>query len=174
MTPQEFVTQEALTFSEGEIVVVSTDSLEALFPILLQARDAIVADGKHCADPLDAAGLVRYSSDTADRAVNFEFISLNAGSTVVLVGNEFDRKSPWQNFDPISRQDEVSFERLRIATVFNLINTIGIKQIPYVADIRDGNTRELFSFISRLYYFDSLTNEITFLKTQNPELPLAQ
>lgn len=163
MTPAEFATTEALNFNSGDIVVVSGADLAKIYIMMLNARDTIRGAGRGCKDPIDTRALTTYPSDIQGRAFQFEFERLdNISTNVILVGNQFDRKNLFTNPNPVT---------IEIDTVIDILNERNIFATPSTADARYGTARELFSFLSRLYFYDTYTDEVTFIKTQTPERP---
>lgn len=163
MTPTEFATVEALKFNPGDIVVVSGADLAKIYIMLLNARDTIRGAGRGCKDPTDTRALTTYPSDLQGRAFQFEFERLdNISTNVILVGNQFDRSDPFQNPWQVS---------VEIDTMIDIINERNVFATPSTADARYGDIRELFSFLSRVYFYDTDAEEVTFIKTQTPERP---
>jgi len=243
MTPAEFVTTEALTFSPGQLVIVSGPDSAAIMTLLLDARDSIRGASIPCLDPIDTrmtipypSGLVasepvpttsrfkaplfrnsffevvgttikmlngaaigeqsiiaEYNPETnivtladpfsvppavgdefsilpiVEKPYKFEQLALvnrAAGPTpnVVLIGNEFDRESHVQNPFPVA---------IDIDTVIDLLNMRNmIKDHPQAGStFWGGDVRELFAYISKVYYYDTRAAEITFVKNQLPERP---
>src|SRR5512146_3339175 len=90
MTPSHFANTEAPTFEVGRAVFVSGKDLAKIYSMLIQARDAVVASGKPCIDPVDTRTLLRYMTDTSDRSICFEHLVLANRDKVIMVGNQFD------------------------------------------------------------------------------------
>lgn len=243
MTPTEFATIEALTFTPGQLVIVSGPDSAAIMLLLMDARDAIRGASTPCLDPIDTRMTIPYpsglvSSDftpttsrfkaplfrnsffdvvgTRIRMLNgvnvgldsiiaeynpvtdiatlanpfpappaagdeftilpivekpykFEQLALvnrAAGPTpnVVLIGNEFDRENVSQNPFPVA---------IDIDTVIDLLNMRNmIKDHPQAGStFWGGEVRELFAYISKVYYYDTRSATITFVKNQLPERP---
>jgi hypothetical protein len=116
MNHDEFLA-ESLTFSPG-IVVISGPDLAQLFLLAMDARDAVIAAGIHSASVIDAKAQVEYPSDTKERGVVFEYVSLTSTNTVVFVVNQFDRTK--QN----------SHASLEVDVMFDLISGRTVETIP--------------------------------------------
>jgi hypothetical protein len=157
-----------LLFQHGQLIVVSGPDLAEIYDLLLDTRDEIISTSRNCLDPVDTRTVLQYPSDIEDRAIKFEFTVLANQDKVILVGNQFDRESQTQNPEP---------KDLEIDVVRDLLNGTNIRVIPGLGDpssaldSRYGFSRELFSYISRVYYFDTGTDEVFFVKTQIPFRP---
>lgn len=163
MTPAQFIANEVPTFQPGQIIVVSGTDLAKIYTLLFNARDAIRTAGGHCLDPLDTRETIRYPSDTSDRAFKFELLSIDNQGNVILVGNQFDRANFYQNPHPVD---------VLVDVVRDLLNVDNVEFFPDQSfSINNAGVRELFGFISKIYYYDTTLNDITFLKTQIPERP---
>lgn len=102
-----------------------------------------------------------------ERAFKFEYFTVAyraAGPTpkVVLVSNQFDREDLEQN--PVPRSIDID-------VVIDLLNLRNVENIPMSHNLNYGHCRELFSYISKLYYFDDESGTVTFVKDQIPQRP---
>jgi hypothetical protein len=166
MTTADFI-NEALGFAIGKIVVVSGRDGEAVFQFLsLQVKPAIEGTGK-AAFVYDSRSNMFFQGRDFRKDVNeariWEFMSLMAeGSAVLLVSNEFDPADPKQNRTPASLEVDVMLDIFKSSQVDGLM--MGYSR-------RYGITRELFPFISKVYFYDIPMANITFIKDQVPERP---
>lgn len=98
---------------------------------------------------------------------NYEFLAIQnrAGGPsphVVLVGNQFDLSDIKQNPLPVD---------IYVDTVRDLLNIQNVGSVPQVMSNVYPLVRELFPYISKIYYYNSRANDITFVKNQIPERP---
>ena len=251
MTPAYFETTESLTFSPGQLVVVSGNDLVAIYTLLFNAKAAMVAASIPTLDPIDTRTTINYpdgvvSGDIAptasmfktghlsdpclpyltglttltnltgmtlmmksgvnigqsrtiqtfdlktnvvtlatalptapaagdvfniipadEHSYKYEFLAVQnrvGGPTpkVVLIGNQFDREDPEQNPWQLAMDtDQVVMDLLFARNVFD-VPDVRTRQYAEVA-------RELFQYISKVYYYDSIAGEVTFIKDQIPE-----
>lgn len=154
MTPTELIS-ESLTFVPGKIVVVSGSDLAMIFNLLLDARESIEANTSYQANVLDARALVKYPSDEVERGIVFEYVAISSPNTIVLVANKFDREAD-------------SKHTLAIDVVMDLQNHRPVETIPDSGSKTFVGSRNLFPYISRIYFYDTDENEIAFIKTQTP------
>lgn len=242
MTPAEFVNIEALTFSPGQLILVSGPDDAEIISLLMDARDAIILNGNDCLDPVDTRMTIPYPSglvasdftptttrfraplfrnkffevvgttvmmldgpniglsrtvseydpvtmiatfDLAfpvvpaignkfsvlpieEKPYKFEYLALTyraAGPEpkVVLIGNQFDRESVSQNPHPVA---------IDIDVVIDLINIVNVTTVRNSGSLfYDGTVREVFSYLSKVYYYDTRAQEITFVKDHLPLRP---
>lgn len=164
MTPAEFVA-EAITFPIGKICVVSGPDYNAVQTLLENAATAIEMSTTHLALVYDSrATIIRpvlYQQDVVD-AQSWEYISLVADEMVVLVANQFDRMNEKQNSHPISMEYDVVRDIVSAGSVANIWDSQSKKY---------GITRDLFPFITKLYYYDTRSGEIFFVKDSIPDRP---
>lgn len=240
MTPADFVNIEALTFTPGQLIIVSGPDAAAVITLLMDARDAIIANSTPCLDPIDTRMTITYPSGlvasdfvpttsrfkaplfrntkfevvgttlrmlngvnvnltrtiaeydpvtmiatfdspfpvppavgdefsilpSEEKPYRFEYLAVTyraggADPKVVLVGNQFDRESTSQNPKPVS---------IDIDVVIDLLNIQNVVTIPNSGSTWfDGSVREVFSYMSKVYYYDTRSGEITFVKNQTPE-----
>lgn len=103
-----------------------------------------------------------------EKPYKFEYLALTYRSAgpepkVVLIGNQFDRESISQNPHPVN---------IDIDVVIDLINITNVRLTPKSGSLFfDGSVREVFSYISKVYYYDTRTQEIIFVKSQIPQRP---
>lgn len=95
-----------------------------------------------------------------ERPYNFEFLVIDNPHSVILASNQFDRESFAQNPHPADIQIDV---------IIDLLNVSNVNTIPDEEWSRYGFVREIFGYISFVYYYDTRLDEITFVKTQIPE-----
>lgn len=171
MTSNDFINSESSSFQPGQIIIVSGANLEAIYTLLLAVRDKIRGDGGECLDPVDTRTVLRYSTDTEDRAINFEFMSLNNQDSVMPVGNAFDRRNLFQNIDYKGTEETISKDRLDIDVVIDLLRNMNVQAIQDTADVRYGDVRQVFAYISKVYYYDDVNDEVLSIKTQIPFRP---
>jgi len=171
MTSSEFINTESASFEPGQMIIVSGSDLAAIYVMLIATRNAIVARSVPCLDPVDTQTVLRYSTDTEDRGINFEFMSISNPDKVMLVGNEFDRTSVFENIDEAGRAETISKARLDIDVMLDLIRHMNVQSIPSTADIRYGDVRQVFAYISKVYYYDAENDSVLFIKDQIPFRP---
>jgi hypothetical protein len=156
MTVADFLL-ECQTFVPGKFYLVSGPSSGALETLLDQAKVEIEANTPYDVLIYDSRSTVYYSQrnysvDTTE-AVLFEYVKLAAaGDFVVLIYNEFDRESKTQNPHPVNVVvDTVVVMRANSATIVGW--------------------RELYPLLGTIYYYNSRTGEITFIKDRHPTVP---
>jgi hypothetical protein len=165
MTIQEFL-DEALGFDVGKIVVISGDDQDALNALVQQAGDYIEAGTPKLVLTYDSRETWYCNGHRESpfgrpapghpEGLLFGGISLEAeGEFVVLVSNQFDPSNPQQNPQPINLVIDVMLDLMYARNVSNIIST---------NSMRTGWIRELWEFTSRVYYYDSLSGEITLVK----------
>ena len=164
MTPAEFIANEVPNFQPGQIIVVSGADLATIYDLLFDARDALRGMSRLCLDPIDTRDTISYPSDTAPRAFKFEYLAIaNQGTNVVLVGNQFDPSNFYENPHPVD---------ILVDVVRDLMNWNNVEFIPpRSTSLFYPATRELFQFISKIYYYDTTAGTVTFLKNQISERP---
>jgi hypothetical protein len=158
MSHDEFIA-ESLGFPPGKICVVSGPDLSKIFLLLMDARTAIINAGTYSATVVDAKALVTYPSDTSERGVSFEYVAISSPNTVVLVPNQFDREDDDTNTTNVTVEIDVVFDILSKKTVETIPESLS-KTFPGI--------RNIFPFISRIYYYDTRAEDIAFVKTQTP------
>jgi hypothetical protein len=85
----------------------------------------------------------------------FEFVKVVSEEFIVLVGNEFDRDDVSQN----SKKRSVEID-----VVLDIMDPYKVRQIGRSYSRNIGTTRELWPFLDRLYWFDVVTDQVTFVK----------
>lgn len=182
MTPAEFLLNEVPTFTEGDIVLIAGGDMgDAFAPapfdtatvwgLINQSKQDITDAGGMCLS-YDSAGKVLYqrrdtvfnrpdpaseTNEGTEEAVLFEYVWATAKDDfVVFVSHEFDRNDVTQNPNP---------KTIAIDTVLSLIGRQNVKALIGSMSRRTG-LRELFEFVTRIYYFDTETQTITFVKQQ--------
>lgn len=168
MTEAEFL-QESLSFDVGKITVVSGPDFDTVWTLINQAKDFIETNSSKLVLCYDSRGTTVYDHrdnpfrQNVEEGYVFEYISLLAAENdlVVLVANQFDRESRDQNREP---KDVI------IDTMLDLFHRSNIAAIPGTAS-RRSIAREMFEFLSRVYYYDTRAFDITFIKTQEAVRP---
>lgn len=167
MTPAEFI-EHSKTFPLGEVAVVSGADITKVTQLLVDAMTAIEGSSSKQVLVFDARDEIVYSQrfyiENAEEARLWEFVALVAeGAFVVLVANEFDRSSLRHSWT------------VEIDTVLDIIDADRVIDITSSASRhRTGfprGIRELFPHITRVYHYDTNSEEITFVKTQIPDRP---
>lgn len=102
-----------------------------------------------------------------ERAFKYEYYSVTYRASgplpkVILVSNRFDREDPNQN---------IANKNVDIDVVMDLLNIKNVANVHDSFRLSDGRYREIFGYISKLYYFDTRNDDITFIKNQIPERP---
>jgi len=167
MTVADFLL-ECRTFVPGKFYLVSGPFSGALETLLDQAKDEIKANTPY-KDVLiyDSRSTVYYSqrnySVNTTEAVLFEYIKLAAADGfIVLIYNEFDRESKTQNPHPVS---------VVVDTVVDMMDENKVRNIMRANSATIVGWRELYPLLGRIYYYDSRTGEITFIKDRHPTVP---
>lgn len=166
MTVAEFLV-ECLSFTPGKFYLVSGPEAFELSSLLEQAKQAIEANTSFNVLVYDSRDTVfytqrNYSVDTTE-ARCFEYIKLGAANNfVVLISNEFDRDSKTQNPQPID---------VFVDTVIDIMDKKKVSTITRADSATIPGWRELYPLLGRIYYYDSRTGEITFIKERIPTVP---
>lgn len=165
MTKSEFI-EEAKSFPTGSMVVVSGKDIAAVMQLLNDAAIAIENDTPNQALVFDAKETVfypqRYYETDTEQARLFEFIKVaSSGTFVSLVGNEFDRDAPGAN----------RWGRRNVATdtCLDIYDAHKVKDIRAAYSPLYCTTREIWAFMTRLYHYDTDAEDITFVKSQDPD-----
>ena len=157
MTRNEFI-EETKTFSPGTMVIVSGKRSDDVRVLLEEARVAIESVSKQ-ALVYDSRDTVVYPERGYEHDVEearlFEFVKVVSEEFIVLVGNEFDRDDVSQN----SKKRSVEID-----VVLDIMDPYKVRQIGRSYSRNIGTTRELWPFIDRLYWFDVVTDQVTFVK----------
>lgn len=137
-----------VTFDGAAASIVSTSETS----VVVQTP-AKLADGGVNIDVITGEG----------QAVLYEHSSLTLGDFVILVGNQFDPDDKRQNFLGSGLIVDVMLD------LFAATSVLGIKSSN---SQRYGFTRELWPFVSKVYFFDVDGDDITLVKAdQTPERP---
>jgi hypothetical protein len=165
MTRVEFL-NECLTFTPGQIVVVSSPDITLVTSLLEEARTAIEASTPNLVLVYDSRKTILYSKrdqeENVTQAIIWEYISIMAeGNFVVLVANHFDPADTRHNPNPSGLEADV---------VLDLMNSARIRDLKYAYHSKYG-IREIYAFISKMYYFDHVADEVAFIKNQTPDRP---
>ena len=114
MTPDYFINTEALTFTHGQLVIVSGPDSAAIIELLMDARDAIVTSGKNCLDPIDTRMTIPYPSGlvatdfvpttTRFRAPLFRntFFDVVGTTIKMLTGTNINLSRTVTEYDPVT------------------------------------------------------------------------
>lgn len=175
MTRAEFLA-EALSFPLGSVVFVSGKDIASVTALLEEAkadieastakpvlvfnsRDTVPFPQRYFASQ-DATDVMTPISDEAMRLREFDAL-IAENSYVVLMANEFDRDDPDQN----RRKRSITIDVL-----LDLFRANQVKDIPFGFH-RYYGTREVYPYATKIYYVDTDTDEVTFVKDQNPHRP---
>jgi hypothetical protein len=167
MTAQDFIEQETCKFKEGQAIIISGPDSVAVHALLSATRDNLInVRGLNCILPLDTRMVTQYLSDDEDRAVKFEYEALlNAadGSTpnVILIANEFDLDNTEMNHWQTGILD--------IDVVMDLLHTRNVQTINAIENRMFSFVREVFGYFRRVYYFDSVNDNVVFVKVQHQD-----
>ncbi len=165
MTRAEFI-NECLTFAPGQIVVVSGPDISIVNALLEDARTAIEASTPNLVLVYDSRSSIVYSKrdyrENVTQAIVWEYVSLMAeGNFVVLVANLFDPANVSHNPNPTTVEVDV---------VRELISSTRVRDLPFAYNSKYG-IREIFAFISKMYYYDTTFDTVSFVKNQIPDRP---
>jgi hypothetical protein len=167
MNRAEFVAQ-SVSFEPMKMVVVSGPDKAATISMLNDAAAAIEAATPNVALVYDSRAKIAYSyrfpeGANTNESVLWEYQAvISQPNVVVLVANEFDAGSPAQNPSPVN---------LTVDVVMDLISVYKVRDIPASASRHYGICRELFPFIGKVYYYNSVLDDVQFIKDQIPERP---
>jgi hypothetical protein len=165
MTRAEFI-NESLTFAPGQIVVVSGPDMLEVNTLLDDARAAIEMATPNLVLVYDSRYAIVYPKrdyqENVTQAIVWEYVSLIAeGNFVVLVANLFDPNDPSHNPQPTTMEADV---------VRDLMSNTRVRDLQYAYKSKYG-IREIFAFISKMYFYDSVGDEVYFIKNQKPDRP---
>jgi hypothetical protein len=162
MTTAEFVAL-APSFPARGAVVVSGADIDAVLQLLNDAAAEIESSTSYVALVYDAKATVFYgdtrnpNSDVA-QGVLWEYVTAAAKDVaIVLVANEFDPSNPTKNPYKVSTKIDVLidlYDQFRVSSSHSRL---------YAAP------RELFPFMTKVFYYNTGTGEVTFLKDHNPD-----
>jgi len=166
MTVADFLL-ECRTFVPGKFYLVSGPSSGSLETILDQAKAEIEANTSYEVLIYDSRDTVYYSqrnySVETTEAVLFEYVKLGAANGfVVLISNEFDRENKSQNPRPVD---------VFVDTVVDMMDEKKVRNITRANSATIVGWRELYPLLGRIYYYDSRTGNITFIKERVPTVP---
>ena len=166
MTKEEFKTA-ALSFEVGKIIVVSGQDLDIVIAFLQEVSDNTETETSNVSVVFDARSRITYPErwfeTNSSEAKLWEQASINAkDSYTILVANEFDPNDIIQNPNPVS---------LTVDVVRDIFNAGKTADVPFSQSRRYGITRELYPFISKVYFYNTDTEEITYIKDNTPERP---
>lgn len=166
MTRSEFVT-ESLSFPPGKIIVVSGQNFSMVNSLLVDAMTAIEGATSNLALVYDSRSSLIY--DRRDFQSNvlqarvWEYMAIMAeGQFILLVANQFDPADKTQNPTPRGIIPDV---------VSDLMYNFRVRNLDYAYESKYGMTRELYAFVTHLYFYDTNLDEVTFIKHQTPDRP---
>lgn len=176
MSPAEFIT-EAVDFPLGAVVVLSgadISSVEGLLGaaktaieastaksvLLFNSRDTVPYPERHFV-PEDAQDAPGPFPEDAARLREFDVVAAS-GQFVILVANQFDIDDASQNRRPVS---------VIIDTVLDLFRPRNVDKIPFVRHRGFAEIRELYAYVTKVYHYDTRTDEVTFVKNHVPHRP---
>jgi len=178
VTPAEFLS-EASGFGRGSFVIVSGNDDERIGVLLSGAQMVIESGGiptllydsrdtELQTVPMYLSCDAKFEEDRCSRPSHYvgmpweSKVLLASGSMVTLVGNFFDdetpRSNPWRSGIPA----DVVIDILEWYNVGYILDSFSKKY---------GNARNLFPFITKLYWYDGPSDDITHVKDQEAELP---
>lgn len=166
MTVADFLL-ECINFVPGKFYLVSGSDPEVLDNLLEQAKTEIEANTSYEVLIYDSRDTVTYSqrnySVNSTESRLFEYIKLaSSNNFVVLISNEFDRESKTQNPHPID---------VFVDTVMDMMDEKKVSRITRANSATIVGWRELYPLLGRLYYYNTRTGEITFVKERIPTIP---
>jgi len=190
MTISEFL-DIAKTFKSGHIYAISGQDINEVMNLLYLAETAIQSTGRQaviydfrcrpvsdpvkggCAEYADEGTppTRRWLGDAPVQSLLWESYSLlvqrlsDAGNPMVmLVGNTFDPEDRRQNPSPISLEIDVIMEWMSMRNLRTVIAANGKAPLS-------GSIRELFQFLTQIYFYDTNTFQVTFIKDQIRQRP---
>lgn len=157
-------------------MVVVSGADEATVENLLLAAESAIEPGKP-AMVLNSRGTIGFPqryftspaaqyvmtpiSDEAARLRELDVL-LADGAIVLLVANQFDRGDPIQNPHP---------RNVIIDTCLDVFRREQVQDIPFSNHRAWVPTREIFPYITKLFYYDTSAGTIEFIKDQIPTRP---
>jgi len=167
MTSAEFVLL-CPNFPAGELIIVSGPNFSATYSMLQAGQTAIEGSTPNGALLYDARATVTYTQrlwtvDTV-QALSWEYVKdIAQEGFVVLIANTFDVNDPHQNPTPRYLEMDVMID---LMTVHNITDIVGATSKKYAG------VREIFPWLSKIYYYDPGTDTVTFIKDQTSEVPM--
>lgn len=148
------------------MTIVSGADIDLVTALLEDARDAINNDTSKSALVYDAQETILYDQRGYEvdsyQARLFEFVKVaTSGLFVVLVANEHDRDA--------ERANRWGKRTILLDTFLDIFDSFKVGTIRAAFSPVYGKTREIWSFLDKLYYYNVTTDEVTFLKNQNPD-----
>lgn len=190
MTPAEFI-NTSKSFKSGYIYVVSGQDINFVMDLLYQSKSAIQTTGKDAVvydfrcrlfgDPTQG-GCVAYADDgvpptrrwLGDKhiqsilwesySVLIQKLSDEGSPLVMLVGNQFDPNDFHQNPSPISLNVDVIMDLMSPRNVPTVVAASGKSPTT-------GFTRELYQFITEIYFYDTNSDKVSFIKERIRQRP---
>ena len=190
MTTTDFVTLSK-SFKSGYIYVVSGQNIDLIMALLYQAQAAIQTTGRDAVvydfrcrtigDPIPGGCTVyadegvpptrRWLGDKYIQSNLWESYSLliqklsdEGHPLVMLIGNQFDPADHWQNPSPISLFVDVIMDLMSPRNTTTVVSAAGKSSIT-------GFTRELYQFITGIYFYDTQVGDVTFIKERTRQRP---
>lgn len=190
MTPPEFI-EEAKSFKSGCIYVMSGPDIDAVINLLYLARTAIQTTGRDAVvydfrcrplgDPVPGGCTVyadegipptrRWLGDKYVQSLLWENYSLliqkltdEGNPMIMLIGNTFDPDDRIQNPSPISVPIDVIRDLMNLRNVSTVVSAFGHAPLT-------GFTRELYQFITGIYFYDTQASEVNFIKERLRQRP---
>ena len=178
MTPNEFLS-EASSFAPGSFVVVSGND-QPMIGVLLSGAQAVIESGGLMTLLYDSRATewrqvpeyqscnAKFTEDGCDPTyyqvgIPWESkVLLASGSMVTLVGNFFDTTSPWTNPWGFGLPADV---------VIDLLEWHNVRTILESGSKKYAGVRDLYPFVTKVYWYDGPSDQITYVKDQVAELP---
>lgn len=168
---------EALTFSHGDMVLVSGPDLSAIEDVLEETVDHIESNTSNSAILFDGRSTVLYPERKYHFIVNqdnppggvvharlWEFVKVSSvGSFVSLVANEFDRSKLRRSF---GLAEDVVMDLHEVPNPIDVPQG-GSRSYSSPGGIRSVGFREMIPFVDRIYYYDSVSESFTFIKMRS-------
>lgn len=183
MTPTEFILA-SLNFVPGKIYAVSGQDINKVMDLLYSAAEQLELSGVivlvydfRCRPPgdLTQGGCKTYLPDGVylptryhhvpetqsilweSHSILIQELTDDGTPTIVLIGNEFDSTSRRMNPHPIS---------IEVDVVRDIMSPFNVKGMMRARSNRFSETRELFPYLSEIFYYDTNTENVTLLKQQ--------
>lgn len=158
----------------GEVVLVTFDGVPATIVSVSSTNVVVLSPAKSSAGGVDVdvvtadnqagpgRGGVVDSTDGSGPAM-YEHASLVMGDTVMLVANQFDPNDKRQNF---------LSSGIVVDTMLDLFDAMSVLSVRSSHSSRYGLVRELWPFVSRVYFYDVDDAQVSLIKPdQTPERP---
>ncbi len=163
MTQADFLTQ-SLTFIPGKIYVLSSQDITQCLSFLSTVQTYIQGHTSNTClifrSDAEITYLSRFYETNTTEGKVWESEILTDTNFVILIAHQFDPNNSSQNHWNVD---------LGVDVTMNFIHPP--INIPISNSRRYPTTRELFPFITSLYFFDINSNQITFIKNSSAERP---